>query len=126
MRVCVCVCVRDCTRVYVRGCLRVCLLLYLTALPDYKGYSPAELAQLLYEGVYVFRGRDWKWNAQDGMRSGMVSTNMSTHNNVGWVRVNFPAAVGNKENSYRMGAESAYDLFRNCGKFGTELWSSLT
>ena len=54
-------------------------------------------------GVRVKRGRDWKWGDQDG--NGMGTTQPG--GNKGWVKVNWD---NGNSNSYRCGAEDAYDL----------------
>ncbi len=69
-------------------------------------FSGAELAELMTFGTKVVRGRDWKWEDQDGGPNGEgVIVGKVEHD--GWVRVKWASGA---TNSYRMGKLDKYDL----------------
>ncbi|XP_065183994.1 MAM and LDL-receptor class A domain-containing protein 1-like [Sycon ciliatum] len=78
------------------------------ALPDYSQFSNQTLTGMFTSGIRVIRGRDWKWGAQDGNSEGIVTLSTNTSNSPGWVHATFVA----HQNSYRVGAEGAFDLWR--------------
>ena len=88
------------------------LLFGCAALPDYSTYSNASLAAMFDIGTRVLRGPNWKWRNQDGPSLGTVTLNMSLHNAPGWVHAKFDNGT---MNSYRVGAQGAFDLFRLYG-----------
>ena len=71
-------------------------------------------------GTPVVRGKDWKWEEQDGNRAGTV-TNLSSLR--GWVQVKWDCNAKAASNSYRFGLGS-YDLYEldESGKAKTEPW----
>lgn len=78
--------------------------------PDASGTSPqpGRLATFFVRGAAVTRGRDWKWDDQDGGR-GAVGR-MVEKDGAGstcWVRVAWP---NGSDNIYRVGAEGKFDL----------------
>nr|CAB3252595.1 ZF(ZZ)-8 zinc finger protein [Phallusia mammillata] len=66
-------------------------------------YGP-ELTSMMKLGTKVIRGRDWKWQDQDGSMEGTVIGEVEVD---GWVRVRWNSGA---TNSYRMGKEDKYDL----------------
>ena len=88
------------------------LLSFTTALPDYAQFSIATLGTMFSSGTKVIRGKDWKWGNQDSLSEGMVTLSTNTSNSPGWVHATFVT----HQNSYRVGAENAYDLWRVYGK----------
>ena len=68
-------------------------------------YGP-ELADMIKVGSRVVRGKDWKWEDQDGNAEGTVIVS-TIYEETDWVRVKWDK--GN-ENSYRNGAKGCYDL----------------
>ncbi|RVE51966.1 hypothetical protein evm_003432 [Chilo suppressalis] len=62
-------------------------------------------ARGLCAGARVMRGPDWKWRDQDGPHPAMGTVTSDLHN--GWVDVRWDHGG---RNSYRMGAESKFDL----------------
>jgi hypothetical protein len=62
-------------------------------------------ARSLRRGDRVVRGPDWKWENQDGGPDGRGCVKGS--NGEGWVKVEWE---NGQTNSYRMGADGAYDL----------------
>ena len=89
-----------------------------SALPQYSTYSNATLAIMFDVGTRVLRGPDWKWGNQDGPSLGLVTLNMSLHNAPGWVHAQFD---NGHVNSYRVGAQGAFDLFRLYGESTSKL-----
>ncbi|KAK7499306.1 hypothetical protein BaRGS_00009566 [Batillaria attramentaria] len=81
-------------------------LIYVSVSPPKP--TGAELAKILKPGDRVKRGKDWKYDNEDGSPPGpgTVSTDQ-TGCPAGWVRVQWDAG---SSNNYRMGAESCYDL----------------
>ncbi|XP_076824506.1 E3 ubiquitin-protein ligase HERC2-like isoform X1 [Clavelina lepadiformis] len=66
--------------------------------------SGPELTEMMTLGAKVVRGRDWKWQDQDGNLEGEVIGEVESD---GWVRVRWNSGT---TNSYRMGKEGKYDL----------------
>nr|KAG5708186.1 hypothetical protein BaRGS_021120 [Batillaria attramentaria] len=66
----------------------------------------AELAKILKPGDRVKRGKDWKWNNQDGSPPG-PGTVTDAPASKGWVNVTWDAG---DSNNYRLGAQGCYDL----------------
>eukprot|EP00049_Salpingoeca_infusionum_P015690 m.307121 g.307121 ORF g.307121 m.307121 type:complete len:2248 (-) comp15932_c0_seq1:1557-8300(-) len=76
--------------------------------------DPVVFTKTLHQGVRVVRGRDWKWQEQDGGdgKIGIVTRDLDDDK---WIQVKWEA--NGDVNSYRMGAEGAYDL-KPPGNFG--------
>ena len=77
-------------------------LFYLFTVPT---YGP-ELAALMKVGTRVVRGKDWKWDEQDGGGKGHVIGNRPGLL-TGFIRVKWDNGI---IKDYRMGAENCYDL----------------
>ena len=58
-------------------------------------FSGQELASMMKIGTKVVRGRDWKWQDQDGFLEGVVVAELDEE---GWVRVRWNSGASN---SYR-------------------------
>ena len=86
---------------------QTCELFPAAAFPDYKKYTPAELAQIFTVGTRVKRGVDWQWGFQDGNGPGTVAgpLNFTT----GMIPVTWD--INKNTYSYRMGPPTnKYDL----------------
>jgi E3 ubiquitin-protein ligase HECTD1 len=81
-------------------------------LPQAKGKTTAAAAgaavtrENFREGLRVVRGKDWKWDDQDG-GAGKVGVT-SKDSSDGWCKVAWEGKQST--NSYRIGADNAFDL----------------
>ncbi|KAL4222501.1 E3 ubiquitin-protein ligase HTD1 [Mactra antiquata] len=62
------------------------------------------LAQDMYVGAIVQRGKDWMYGTQDGNGHGVVLTHDKAN---GWVKVRWTSGY---VNNYRIGADNSYDI----------------
>ena len=73
--------------------------------------SPEDMAEFVNTiGTRVVRGRDWKWSNQDG---GSIGTVIGVDwNKNGWTRIIWDHSMDTDgtTHTYRMGADSKYDL----------------
>jgi hypothetical protein len=61
---------------------------------------------LPFKGARVRRGKDWKWDDQDGGRGKLGTVDEPTEG-TGWVGVKWDSG---RHNSYRWGVDGCYDL----------------
>lgn len=71
--------------------------------PPAPAPTPAAVKPIA-KGYRVMRGKDWKWANQDGGAAGSITGDLGSNN---WIQVKWD---NGQSNSYRWGAEGAYDL----------------
>ena len=78
----------------------------LTHCPFASGDQGIMSMKPLAKGDRVRRGKDWKWDSQDG-HPGNVGTVIDCSDKDGWVTVKWD---GGSQNGYRWGVDGNYDL----------------